>query len=50
MREFTVRSLLHGAELGNAGDAAAAALLAPEVDSPDLLATVRSAQRAVVPG
>ncbi len=50
MREFTVRSLLHGAELGNAGDAAAAALLAPEVDSPDLLATVRSTQRAAVPG
>ena len=30
MREFTLRSLLHGAALGNAGDAAAAELLAAE--------------------
>ncbi len=50
MREFTVRSLLHGAAQGNAGDAAAAVLLAPGLDSPDLLATVRSAQRASIPG
>ena len=31
MREFTVQSLLHGAALGNQGDAAAAELLAADL-------------------
>jgi hypothetical protein len=31
MREFTLRSLLHGAALGRAGDDAAAAVLADEI-------------------
>ena len=42
MRELTVRALLHSAALGDAGDgedAAAAALLAAEVDN-DVLATL----------
>ena len=34
MQEMTVRSLLHGAALGNPGDADAARLLAADVDSP----------------
>jgi DNA-binding SARP family transcriptional activator len=38
MREFAIRSLLHGAALGNEGDAAAAALLAVDVQSPSLRA------------
>ena len=36
MRELTVRALLHSAALGDAGDAAAAALLAAEVDNDQL--------------
>lgn len=36
MRELTVRSLLHGAALGNPGDADAASLLAANIDSPSL--------------
>lgn len=36
MRELTVRSMLHGAALGNEGDAAAAALLAADMDNPVL--------------
>ena len=36
MRELTVRSLLHGAALGDEGDGAAAASLAAEIDSPAL--------------
>jgi tetratricopeptide (TPR) repeat protein len=36
MRELTVRSLLHGAALGNVGDADAAALLAADIDNPRL--------------
>jgi tetratricopeptide (TPR) repeat protein len=36
MRELAVRSLLHGAALGNAGDGVAAALLAAEIDNPSL--------------
>jgi len=32
MRDFTIRSLLHGAALGNQGDAAAAAILAAELE------------------
>ena len=36
MKELTVRSLLHGAALGNAGDAPAAALVAEDIDNPSL--------------
>jgi hypothetical protein len=36
MRELTVRSLLHGAALGDEGDGPAAASLAAEIDSPAL--------------
>jgi DNA-binding SARP family transcriptional activator len=36
MRELTVRALLHGARLGNPGDAAAASLLAADIDNPVL--------------
>ena len=39
MRELTVRALVHSAALGDAGDAAAAALLATEVDN-DKLSTL----------
>lgn len=38
MRELTVRALLHSAALGDAGDAAAAELLAAEVDNDELRA------------
>jgi len=41
MRELTVRALLHSAALGDAGDAAAAALLAADVDNEVLHALVR---------
>jgi DNA-binding SARP family transcriptional activator len=37
MRELTVRSLLHGAALGRAGDAEAATLLAADIDNPTLI-------------
>jgi tetratricopeptide (TPR) repeat protein len=46
MRELLVRALVHGATLGTAGDAAAAALLAAAIDNPVLPALVR----AVGPG
>jgi DNA-binding SARP family transcriptional activator len=36
MRELTVRSLLHGAALGDEGDAAAAGTLAADIDNPAL--------------
>lgn len=36
MRELTVRSLLHGAALGNEGGATAAALLAADIENPSL--------------
>jgi hypothetical protein len=53
MRELTVRSLLHGAALGDAGDAAAAALLAADIDNPSLHlllgAEDRRAVRSVAP-
>ena len=39
MRELTVRAMLHSAALGDAGDAAAAALLAAEIDN-DVLAAL----------
>jgi DNA-binding SARP family transcriptional activator len=41
MRELTVRALLHSAALGDAGDAAAAALLATEVDNDELATLLR---------
>jgi len=37
MRELTVRSMLHGAALGNPGDATAATLLAADIDNPLLV-------------
>jgi DNA-binding SARP family transcriptional activator len=40
MRELTVRAMLHGAALGNRGDAAVAALLADAIDSPALASLV----------
>jgi tetratricopeptide (TPR) repeat protein len=36
MRELTVRSMIHGAALGNEGDADAAALLAADIENPVL--------------
>jgi DNA-binding SARP family transcriptional activator len=36
MRELTVRAMLHSAALGNTGDAAAAALLAADIENPVL--------------
>jgi hypothetical protein len=36
MRELIVRSMIHGAALGNKGDADAAALLAAGIDNPVL--------------
>ena len=36
MKELTVRSMIHGAALGNKGDAEAAALLAADIDNPVL--------------
>jgi len=36
MRELTVRSMIHGAALGNEGDAAAAVLLAADIENPVL--------------
>jgi hypothetical protein len=36
MQELTVRAMLHGARLGNPGDAEAAALLAATIDNPRL--------------
>ncbi len=41
MRELTVRALVHSAALGDAGDAAAAEMLAPDVDNDVLQALVR---------
>jgi hypothetical protein len=40
MRELTVRAMLHSAALGDAGDAAAAALLAAEIDNDQLSSLV----------
>jgi hypothetical protein len=36
MRELTVCSMIHGAAIGNKGDAEAAALLAADIDNPVL--------------
>ena len=44
MRELTVRALLHSAALGGAGDADAAAILASEIDNPELQALVQAAE------
>ncbi len=49
MRELAVRSLLHGAAVGKAGDAAAAELLAVEIDNPVLARLVDHAERVVAP-
>ncbi len=38
MRELTVRAMLHGAALGDDGDAVMAAILASEIDNPLLSA------------
>jgi DNA-binding SARP family transcriptional activator len=43
MRELTVRAMLHGAALGDRGDAEAAALLAADIDNP-LLALLTAGQ------
>ncbi len=40
MRELTVRAMLHGAALGDNGDAAMAAILAAEIDNPALAGLV----------
>ena len=42
MKEFLVRSLLHSAALGNPGDAAAAALLATDIENPSLEVLLRA--------
>jgi len=46
MRELTVRSMIHGAALGNEGDAAAAVLLAADIENPvlDLILPARGAR------
>lgn len=51
MKELTVRALLHGAALGNHGDAAAARLLAADIDNPVLTRELeRLAEPLVTPG
>jgi hypothetical protein len=40
MQELNVRALLHGAALGDPGDAEIAALTADEIDNPELAALV----------
>ena len=40
MRELGVRALLHGAALGDLGDAEVAALTAADIDNPQLSALV----------
>ncbi|WP_246050954.1 AfsR/SARP family transcriptional regulator [Nocardioides guangzhouensis] len=47
MRELTVRALLHGAALGMDGDGDAAALVAEDIDSPELARLVAGAVTAV---
>ncbi len=42
MRELTVRAMLHGAALGSRGDAAMAALLAGDIENPELAPLVAS--------
>ena len=42
MRELTVRALLHSAALGDAGARSAAALLAADIDNPQLHALSRA--------
>jgi hypothetical protein len=45
MRELTVRAMLHGAALGDPGDAAMAAILAAEIENPLLSGGWTSAER-----
>ena len=45
MRELTVRAMVHGAAMGERGDAAMAALLAAEIDNPRLDPLVASLER-----
>jgi hypothetical protein len=40
MRELTVRAMLHGAALGRPGDAEMAAVIAADIDNPELSALV----------
>jgi DNA-binding SARP family transcriptional activator len=47
MRELTVRSMLHGAALGNQSDAAAARLAAADIDNPRLAALVAASDAFV---
>ncbi|GEM_PF-1610476 len=49
MKELTVRSLLHGAALGNEGDAAAAALLAADIECPSLRLQLGAGSAEVTP-
>ncbi len=42
MKELVVRSMLHGARLGDAGDGRAAGMLAAEIDNPVLEGLVSS--------
>jgi hypothetical protein len=49
MREMTVRSLLHNAALGDESDAAAAALLAIDIDNPALHALLSTHRTASSP-
>ncbi len=46
MRELTVRALLHSAALGNQEDAEAAAMLAPDIDNPQVAHLVAMAYQA----
>jgi hypothetical protein len=43
MRDLTVRALLHGAALGVEGDGEAAALVAEDIDNPELARLVATA-------
>jgi hypothetical protein len=49
MRELTVRSMLHGAALGDEGDAVAATLLAADIDNPVLTALLTTYWSTVPP-
>ena len=47
MRELTVRAMLHGAALGHRGDAAAASMLALDIDNPQLAPLVAAVDQLV---
>ena len=50
MRELTLRALVHGAALGNPGDAQAATLLAPDIDNAALATLIElTANRPAAP-